>query len=150
MLLVRSTFLACALLAAVAVAAPAPAAVRTSVTQPAEGFTTTITGTGDLRGPHFTARGSSNLRAGVTLRVICETRAGTAMPVSTTVTGAGGAWSLDVGSADAPFPRGACRLRALPPGPARDRSRYAGPRISVTQLVSWQTAEGIYDAGFLA
>jgi hypothetical protein len=148
MLLVRSTFLA--LVVAVAVAAPATAAVRTSVTEPADGFTTTITGTGDLRGPHFTARGSSNLPAGVTLRVICEARAGTASPVGTTVTGAGGAWSLDVGSAAAPFPRGACRLRALPPDAVRDLSRYTGPRISVTQLVSWRSAGGLYDAGFLA
>jgi hypothetical protein len=139
-----------ALVAAVAVAAPATAAVRTSVTEPADGFTTTITGTGDVRGPHFTARGSSNLPAGVTLRVICDARAGTAMPVGTTVTGAGGAWSLDVGSADAPFPRGACRLRALPPHPGSDPSRYVGPRISVTQLVSWETAGGLYDAGLWA
>ena len=101
--------------------------MRTSVTEPADGFTTTITGTGDFRGPHFAARGSSNLPAGVTLRVICEPRAGTAMAVGTTVTGAGGAWSLDVGSADAPFPRGACRLRALPHNPGSDLSRFVGP-----------------------
>ena len=141
---------ACALLAAVVVAAPATAAVRTSVTEPADGFSTTITGTGEVRGPHFAARGSSNLPAGVTIRVICEPRAGTAMPVGTTVTGAGGAWSLDIGSADAPFPRGACRLRALPPDPGSDLSRYVGPRISVTQLVSWEGAGGLYDAGFWA
>jgi hypothetical protein len=139
-----------ALVAAVAVAAPATAAVRTSVTEPADGFTTTVTGTGDVRGPHFAARGTSSLRAGASLRVVCEARAGTAMLVGTTVTGAGGAWSLDVGSADAPFPRGACRLRALPPDPGHDLSRYAGPRISVTQLVSWRSAGGLYDAGFWA
>jgi hypothetical protein len=138
-----------ALVVAAAVAAPAGAAVRTSVTEPADGFSTIVTGTGDARGPHFTARGSSNLRAGVTVSVICDAR-GTAMPVGTTVTRAGGAWSLEVGSADAPFPRGACRLRALPPVPGTDLSRYGGPRISVTQLVSWPSEGGLYDAGLWA
>lgn len=135
-----------ALLAALAFAAPASAAVRTSVTEPADGFATTVTGTGDA---HFTASGSSNLPAGATIRVICEARAGAAMTVGITRTRAGGGWSLEVGSADAPFPRGACRLRALPPDPGTDLSRYAGPRISVTRLASWQgVGGGLYDAGF--
>jgi hypothetical protein len=145
----RATLLG-ALVAVVAIAAPAGAAVRTSITQPADGFATVVTGTGDARGPQFTVRGSSSLGAGATVTVICAAHAGTAATVGTAVTGAGGGWSLTVGTADAPFPRGACRLRALPPHPVADVSRYAGPRISVTQLVSWREASGLYDAGFWA
>lgn len=139
-----------ALVAALALAAPAGAAVRTTVTAPADGFATTVSGSGDARGPHFTARGSSSLRAGMTVTLACAARSGAATPIGTTVTGAGGGWSLEVGGADAPFPRGSCHLRALPAHPGPDLSRYAGPRISVTQLVSWRSAGGLYDAGFWA